>query len=96
MNGSSCVIVSMLSLSAVDHWFEPGLSQTKNYEIGICCFSAKHTALRSQSKDGLARKQDNVSEWSNMSSCGLFSELALYQSNLTYWSSTKQTLSSYH
>ena len=33
--------------------------------------STKHTALRSQSKDRLARNQNNVSEWSNMSTCGL-------------------------
>jgi hypothetical protein len=29
--------------------------------IGICCFSAKHAALRRKSKDWLARNQDNVS-----------------------------------
>jgi hypothetical protein len=27
------------------------LGQTKDYEIGICCFSAKDSALRSKSKD---------------------------------------------
>jgi hypothetical protein len=43
------------------------VGQTKDYEIGICCFSAKHAALRSKSKDWLARNQNNVSEWSNMS-----------------------------
>jgi len=32
----------------------------------MCCFSAKHAALRSKSKDWLARNQDNVSEWSDM------------------------------
>ena len=30
-------------------------------EIGICCFSAKHTALRSESKDWLGQNQNNVS-----------------------------------
>jgi hypothetical protein len=39
-------MVSMLS-SAVDKGFEPRLSETKDYKIGICCFFAKHTALRS-------------------------------------------------
>ena len=34
---------------------------------GIYSFSAKHAALRSKSKDWLARKQNNVSEWSNVS-----------------------------
>jgi hypothetical protein len=44
--------------------------------IGICCFSAKEAALRRKSKDWLARNQNNVSEWSDMSTC-CFSELAL-------------------
>jgi hypothetical protein len=38
----------------------------KYYNIGIYCFSAKH-ALRRESKDWLARNQDIVSEWGNMS-----------------------------
>jgi hypothetical protein len=49
----------------------PQSSQTKDYKIGICCFSAKHAALRGKSKDWLARNQNNVSEWSNMSTRGL-------------------------
>ena len=42
----------------------------KDYKIGICCFSAKHAALWRKCKDWLARKQDNVSEWSSMSTFG--------------------------
>jgi hypothetical protein len=64
-------MVSMLTSSVVDRWFEPQSGQTKDYEIGICYFSAKHTALRRKSKDWLARNEDNVSEWGNMSICGL-------------------------
>jgi hypothetical protein len=30
---------------------EPQRHQTKDYKIGICCFSAKHTTLRRKSKD---------------------------------------------
>ena len=45
--------------------------QTKDYRIGICCFSAKHAALRSKSKDWLAWHQNNMSEWSDMSIRGL-------------------------
>jgi hypothetical protein len=45
--------------------------QTKDYKIGICCFSSKHAALRSKSKDWLARNQNNVSEWNNISTRGL-------------------------
>jgi len=47
------------------------MGQTKDYEIGICSFSAKHAALRRKSKDWLARNQDNVSDWSDMSICRL-------------------------
>jgi hypothetical protein len=60
-------MVSMLSSSAVDRGFELLSGQTKDYKIGICCFSAKHAALRSKSKDWLARNQDNLSEWSDIS-----------------------------
>jgi hypothetical protein len=55
------VMVSVLALSMVDRGFDPRSGQTKDYEIGICCFSAKHAALRRKSKDWLARNQDNVS-----------------------------------
>ena len=61
------VMVSVLASSAVDRGFEPRSGQTKDYESGICCFSAKHVALRRKSKDWLARNQDNVSEWGDMS-----------------------------
>ena len=53
----------------------PLSGQTKDYEIGICGFSAKLTALKRKSKDRyllqntdlLARNQDNASEWFDMS-----------------------------
>ena len=32
---------------AVDRGFYPWSGQTKDYKIGICCFSPKHTALSS-------------------------------------------------
>jgi hypothetical protein len=35
----------------VGRGFKPRSSQTKDYENGICCFSAKNTELRSKSKD---------------------------------------------
>ena len=47
------VIVSVLALSTVDRGFEPVSGQTNDYKIGICCFSAKHAALRRKSKDCL-------------------------------------------
>jgi hypothetical protein len=64
-------MVSMLTSSAVDRGFEPWSGQTEDWKIGMCCFSAKHAALSSKSKDWLARNQDNVSEWSDMSTCDL-------------------------
>ena len=55
-------MVSVTTSSAVDRVFEPRSGQTKEYEIGICCFSAKQAEYRRKSKDCLARIQDNVSE----------------------------------
>jgi hypothetical protein len=64
-------MVSMLASSAVERGFEPRSGQTKDYKICICCFSAKHAALRRKSKDWSAQNQNNVSEWSDMSTHGL-------------------------
>jgi hypothetical protein len=79
------VMVSVLAVSVVDRGFEPWSGQTKDYKIGTCCLSTKHAALRSKSKDWLARNQNNVSEWSEcvsewsecLSADCCFSELAL-------------------
>jgi hypothetical protein len=65
------VMVCMLTLSAVDRGFAPRSGQIKDYEIGICCYAAKHSALRRKNKDWLSRNQNNLSEWSDMSSIGL-------------------------
>ena len=62
-------------MSALDRGFEPLSGQTKSYKIGICCFSPKHTALRSKCVDRLAWNQDNVSEWSNCSVVSLSSHI---------------------
>jgi hypothetical protein len=67
LNRIGGVIVSVLASSAVDRGFESRSDQTEDYKIGICCFSAKHAALRKKSKNWLARNQINVSAWSNMS-----------------------------
>jgi hypothetical protein len=45
LNSIGGVMVSMLASSAVDRGYEPRSGQTKDYEICICCFSAKHAAL---------------------------------------------------
>jgi hypothetical protein len=65
------VMISVLASSAVDRRFENRSGQTKDYETGMCYFSAKHPALRRKSKDWLARNQNNVSEWDDMSTRGL-------------------------
>ena len=64
-------MVSVLTSGMVDRGFEPRSGQTKDFKIGICCFSAKHAALRRKNKYWLARNQNSVSEWSNMSNRGL-------------------------
>jgi hypothetical protein len=64
-------MLSVLASSAVARSFELRSGQTKDYKIGICCFSVKHSALRRKSTDWLALNQDNVSEWGDMSICGL-------------------------
>ena len=64
LNSLNCiggVMVSVLASSAVDCGFEPMSGQTKDYNIAICYFSAKHAALRRKSKDWLAWNQNNVS-----------------------------------
>ena len=64
-------MVSVFDSSAVDRGFVSRSGKTKDYEIGICCFSVKNAALRRKSKDWFARNQDNVSEWGDMSIRGL-------------------------
>ena len=61
------IIVSVLASSAVDCGFEAELGQTKDYEIGICCLSAKTHSNKERNKDWLASNQDNVSELCDMS-----------------------------
>jgi hypothetical protein len=51
-------MVSVFSLSVVDHMFEFQLDKTQDNESGIYCFSVNHAVIKSQ---------DNVSEWSDMS-----------------------------
>ena len=73
MNSKSIsVMVRVLASSAVDRGFKPRSGQTKDYKIGICCFSAKHAALRRVDEDWLARNRNNVSERSDMSTRGMF------------------------
>ena len=60
-------MVSVIASSALDHGFKCWSDQTEDYEIGFPCFSTKHAALKTMGKDRMARNQNNVSEWGNMS-----------------------------
>ena len=61
------VMVSVFAYCVVDRGFKPWSGQTKDYKMGMCCFLTKNAALRSKSKDWLARNRNNVSEWNDMS-----------------------------
>ena len=65
------VMASVHASSTVDRGFEFRSGQPKDYNIGICCFFAKHAALTTKSKDWLARNPNNVSELVSMSIGGL-------------------------
>jgi hypothetical protein len=45
------VMVSVLTSSVADHGFKPHLGETKDYNIGICCFSANNAASQRKIKD---------------------------------------------
>ena len=66
----------MLASSVVDRGFELKSGKTKDYNIGICCFSSKYATLRRKSNDWLAKNQDNVSECDDMSIRGLLFQWA--------------------
>jgi hypothetical protein len=55
-------------------------THTHTYKMCICWFSANHAALRRENTDWLARNQDIVSEWGDVSIHGL----------LPRWASTMQ------
>jgi hypothetical protein len=60
-------VVSVLAPSVVDRRFEPRSYYTKEYAIGIWWFSAKYAAKRRMSNAWLARYEDNVAEWGDIS-----------------------------
>ena len=53
-------MVSVLTSSAVDRALELRSGQTKYYQIGFCCFCAKHAAWRRKDEDWLVRNQYNI------------------------------------
>jgi hypothetical protein len=48
--------------------------RVNRYDIGICCFFARHAALRKKNKDWVAQNQNNVCEWRDISIRGLLSQ----------------------
>ena len=75
-NHISGVMVSVLASHAEDRGLNLCFVKFKTLKNGVCCFSAKHAAFRSKSKERLARSLYNVSEWSDMSSCRLLLQCA--------------------
>ena len=73
-------MVSVPASSAIDRGSEPRSGQTKDYKIGICCFTAKYAALRR--KTGLL---GIIIMCPSGTTClpadGCFSELALLKPN---------------
>ena len=70
------VMANVFASSVVDLGFERRKGNSKDYNICICFFSAKHATLRSKNKNRLAQNQDHLSEWRHMSTCGLFCQSA--------------------
>jgi hypothetical protein len=71
-------MVSMLASIVVDRVFESRSGHTKDYKIGICCFSAKHAAFRRKRKVGcLEMRIMCASGTTCLSADCCFSELAL-------------------
>ena len=69
-------MVSMLASSAVDHELVPRSDHTKDYEIGICCFSTRPLSMR---LTGVRVKTGSLGiriMWSNMSARGLLCHFA--------------------
>jgi hypothetical protein len=55
-------MASMLTSNALDRGIKTLSGQTKDYTIGLCCFSVKHTVFRSKSKDWFSQNQVYVSK----------------------------------
>jgi hypothetical protein len=49
-------VASVFAVSVVDGRFKDMLGQTKDHNIGICCFSVKHAAPRGKTKDWLSQQ----------------------------------------
>ena len=72
------VMVNMLASRVVDHGFESQSGQTKDYEIGICCFSAfKVCSIKEIDQRLVGSESGCQSEATCLSADCCFSKLAL-------------------
>ena len=53
-------MVRVLPSGAVNPGFPSPSGQTKDCQIGICCFSSEHAVVMIKSKDWLTRNQGNA------------------------------------
>jgi len=74
-------MITMIATITNDYVFELRSGRSKDYKIGMCWLSEKHAAWKR--KDWLARNQDNVSKWSDISNFGPLSHWVstIYLSN---------------
>jgi hypothetical protein len=79
------IMVCMPTSSAVDRASQTRLGQTKDYNIGTCCFSTRHTILWSRANNGLAGNHDMCQSW-----------LTCLPANCCFSVLTKRTSSSSH
>ena len=67
-NRIGCVMVRRARFEFGRSWVRAPIgSNQRLYKIGMCCFSAKHVALRRKSKNWVDRNQDNVCQRGDMS-----------------------------
>jgi hypothetical protein len=71
VNNSSATMYIMARISYI--WWDD--DDVLDYKIEICCLFAKYAALRRKSKDWLAWNQNNMSVWSDMSTCRLLFQM---------------------
>jgi hypothetical protein len=86
----------MFASSVIDLGCSPRSGPAKEYAIGMCCFCAKHAALRSKRRYWLVRNSNNFSERSDMSIRRLLFHWASNINIQLSWFRTKRTSSSSH
>lgn len=69
-------VVSTVASNAVDRGLKPWSGETKRDKISMCYVSAKYFILGYKTKHWLSAKQNNVPEWSGLSTQGLLFQLA--------------------